>query len=204
MTMKSSTAALFAAFLAFTAPALAQGVPVPPASVKAGDYAVEPNHTQIVFSVLHIGFTYYSGTFSGASGSLHLDSAHPGASTLSVSVPVNSVQTTNTTLDGELKSADWFDAATYPAATFVSTKVVPLGKGDAKIYGNFTLHGVTKPLVLTAHFVGAGPNPLSKKYTVGFAATGIVKRSEYGVTKYVPLVGDDVKLTIAGAFELQN
>lgn len=194
-------AALFAASFAFAAPASAQGKPVPPSAVTAGDYAVEPNHTQIVFSVLHMGFTYYSGVFSGASGSLHLDPAHPGRSTLSVSVPVDSVQTTSDKLNGELKSPDWFDAAQFPAASFVSTKIVPLGKGEAKIFGQFTLHGVTKPLVLTARLVGAGPNPFDKKFSVGFSATGTVKRSEYGVTKYVPLVGDEVKLSIAAAFE---
>ena len=88
--------------------------------------------------------------------------------------------------------------------TFVSTKVVPAGKDHAKVTGDLTLHGVTKPVTLDVTLVGAGVNPLSKKYTVGFEATGTLKRSEFGVKTYVPLIGDELHLTIAGAFEKQD
>ncbi len=67
--------------------------------------------------------------------------------------------------------------------------------------GDFTLHGVTRPLTLHASFNGAGVNPLSKAYTVGFQGTGVIRRSDFGVTKYVPLVGDEVRITISAAFE---
>lgn len=175
-----------------------------PQHVQSGTYKVEPGHTQVVFSLLHFGFTNYSGLFSGASGSLTLDSAHPAASKLTISVPVSSVQTTSDRLTEELKGADWLDAGKYPTATFVSTQVTPDGKGGASITGNFTLHGVTRPLTLQAHYVGSGVNPMDKAYTVGFQATGVIKRSEFGVKTYVPMVGDDVTLTLAGAFEKQN
>ena len=74
---------------------------------------------------------------------------------------------------------------------------------SARIDGNLALHCVTRPLTLSADFGGAGVNPLSA-YTVGFKATGHLKRSDFGVTKYVPLVGDDVTLTIAVAFHKTN
>lgn len=173
-------------------------------TVQAGTYQVETSHTQVTFSLLHFGFTEYSGLFSGATGSLTLDPAHPAASKLTVSIPVESVQTTSPKLTDELHGADWFDVAHYPNATFVSTKVVPTGAGTAAVTGNFTLHGVTKPLTLQVRFVGAGTNPLDKAYTVGFQATGTLKRSEFGVKTYVPMVGDTVTLSIAGAFEKQN
>ncbi|HEX7761728.1 MAG TPA: YceI family protein [Caulobacteraceae bacterium] len=196
--------ALTAVLLSASAPnALAQASP-DTASVKAGTYKVEAYHTQIGFSVLHLGFTPFSGFFSGASGSLKLDPTHPDSSALDVTVPVQSVTTTVAQLDGELKGAQWFDAAQFPNATFKSTKVVLVGKDRATITGDLTLHGVTKPVVLSAHFVGAGVNPLDKAYTVGFEATGTFKRSDFGVKTYVPMVGDDVALTIAGAFELQG
>ena len=89
-------------------------------------------------------------------------------------------------------------------ATFTSTKVVLLGKDSAVIAGNLTLHGVTKPITLEARFIGAGVNPLDKSFTAGFEATGTIKRSDFGVSTYLPLVGDDVRLTIAGAFVLQS
>ena len=118
-------------------------------------------------------------------------------------MPVKSVMTTSTKLDEELRSADWLDAGQFPDMTFVSTKVAPAGKGKAKVTGDLMIHGVTKPATLEVSFVGAGVNPLDKKYTVGFEAKGDVKRSDFGVKKYVPLIGDTLHLSIAGAFEHQ-
>src|SRR6202012_1051609 len=123
------------------------------------------------------------------------------ASKISVSVPAKSFSTAIEKLDGELVSADWFDAGKFPTITFTSTKVTPNGADSATITGDLTMHGVTKPVTLTAHLVGAGNNPLSKAYTVGFDAKGTVKRSDFGVTKYVPLIGDEVELDLHGAFE---
>ena len=190
----SFSASLFSAFFSFASAdlALAQQVASPvPASVKAGTYKVEPYHTQAVFSVSHFGFTNFYGVFSGASGSLVLDPAKPSAARLEVTIPIQSVQTTSAQLDGMLKGDQWFDTAKFPTATFTSTKVVLSGKDSAVIAGNLTLHGVTKPITLEAHFIGAGVNPLDKSFTAGFEATGTIKRSDFGVSTYVPLVGDD-------------
>ena len=205
--MKSILAAGLAAVasLGFAQAGYAQGATPgathDPSSVKGGSYVVEPSHTQITFTLMHLGFSYYSGVFSNASGTLSINLAKPAQDKLSITVPIDSVMTTSTKLDGELKGDQWFDAAKYPTASFVSTKVVPEGKDSARITGTLTLHGVSRPETLIAHFVGAGTNPLDKKYTIGFEATGSIRRSDYGVKTYVPLVGDDVKLTIAGAFE---
>ncbi len=196
------TAALLTVGLA--GPALAQAVAVPPAQVQAGRYAVEPQHTQIEFAVSHMGFTTYYGHFSNASGSLQLSPADPAASQLEIAVPVSTVSTTSDKLDEELKSPDWLDAAHFPQMTFRSTKVVPTGADAAEITGDLTLHGVTKPVTLHARFVGAGTNPLDKRYTVGFQIAGEINRSDFGVKTYVPLIGDAVQLTISGAFERQG
>lgn len=170
-------------------------------AVEQGNYAVDPNHTQVVFSVLHLGFTNYSGFFSNASGSLALDPAQPAASRLSVSIPVGSILTPSSKLTEELKTSEWFDEARYPTAEFVSSKIITTGTDTADIEGQFTLHGVTQPLILHARFIGAGQNPMNKTYTVGFQATGELKRSAYGIKTYVPMVADKVLLSIAGAFE---
>ena len=188
----------------FATPAMAQVASRDPAKVEAGAYAVEPYHTRIQFAVSHMGFTTYFGDFTGASGSLTLNPKSGAASALDVSVPVNSVSTTNAKLDGELKSADWLDAAKFPTMSFKSTKVTRSGPNAAKVNGDLTLHGVTKPVTLTVAFNGAGDNPLDKKYTAGFEATGKIKRSDFGVTKFVPLIGDTVDLTISAAFEKQG
>ena len=170
---------------------------------RPGHYVVEPSHTQILFGVNHMGFTTYYGWFSGASGTLDL-AAKPGADQLAITVPTGSVKTTSDKLVGELAGAEWLDATKYPQASFTSTKVVPTGATTADITGDFSLHGVTKPLTLHAHFMGAGVNPLDHAYTVGFSATGTFKRSQFGVAKYVPLVGDAVSLTLSGAFEFKG
>jgi polyisoprenoid-binding protein YceI len=173
-------------------------------TVKPGTYKVESYHTQVGFSLSHFGFTNYSGLFSGATGSLHLDPSHPSASKLDVTIPVQSIMTTVPALTDELKGDKWFDTAKFPQATFTSTQVSLGSNGEATITGNLTLHGVTKPVVLHAHLLGAGMNPIDKAYTVGFQAQGTIKRSDFGVSLYAPALGDEVELSIAGAFELEG
>lgn len=195
-----------AAVLLIAAPALAAetGVTTDASKVEAGTYDVEPNHTQVLFSVNHMGFTTYTGQFTKASGTLVLDPAHPDASKLDVSVDVGSVTTPSEKLTGELKSDAWLDAGKFPAITFKSTKVMKTGADSAKVTGDLTMHGVTKTETLNVKFNGAGANPLNKKYTTGFEVSGKIKRSDFGVKTYVPLIGDEVTLTIAGAFEKQG
>jgi polyisoprenoid-binding protein YceI len=171
-----------------------------PADVQAGTYAVDPDHTQIAFSVSHMGISPFTGTFSGASGSLTIDPAKPEASSVTVTVSTGSVQTTNAKLTGELNSADWLDSAKYPTATFRSTSVRTMGAG-AEIQGELTLHGVTKPVTLRARLFGAGANMMSKKPSVGFLGRIAIKRSDFGVTKYIPLVSDETVLVINAAFQ---
>lgn len=198
----SFAAASVALLLAGTAEAQAPAVPNKnPAAVEAGTYQVEPAHTRVLFKVSHMGFSYWYGDFAGASGTLSLDPKHPAAAKLDVSLPVASVSSVNSKLDDELRGADWLDTAQFPTATFVSRKVTPSGTGRADVFGDLTLHGVTKPVTLHVTFNGSGVNPMDKAYTVGFEAHGTIQRSVFGVAKYVPLVGDEVELIISGAFE---
>lgn len=200
---------ILAAALALSAalPAAAQAPALPgapeTARVTAGTYRIEPSHTQIGFAVDHLGFSIFRGVFSQASGSLTIDPANPAAAQLSVSVPIASVHTTSDKLDGELVSADWFDAARFPNATFVSMRITLGPNNTALVDGNLTLHGVTKPARLQVRFHGAGTNPMSKALTAGFDGRMSFNRSDFGVGKYVPIVSDHVELTIAGAFEKQ-
>ena len=115
-------------------------------------------------------------------------------------MPTDSVTTTNTTLDGELKSPEWFDAAKYPTIEFKSEKIVRTGKDTALVTGEFTFHGVTKPLTLKAKFNAGGINPLSKQYTIGFNLSGSLKRSDFNQKTYLPLIGDNVAISISAAF----
>ncbi len=194
--LKSLSLALVAG-LSLSASAYAEGP-----SVQSGSYALEPTHTEVMFGVGHFGFSTYYGQFPGASGSLTLDSANPAASQLDVSVPVANVWTASDKLTDELKSADWLDARAFPAMTFHSTKITSTGPTTADVAGDLTLHGVTKPVVLKATFKRAAVFPMNQKYMIGFDATGHLKRSDFGVSKYVQFgLADDVELIISAPFE---
>jgi polyisoprenoid-binding protein YceI len=186
----------------------AQGGP-PPAlpthdasKVTGGTYAIDPNHTQVLFSYKHLGLTQNMGLLSGATGTLTLDPKAPNNAKLSVDVPINTIHTTIAKLDEEMVSAMFFDAAKFPTAHFESTSVSANGD-KATIQGNLTIHGVTKPATLHATFAAAGPHPMSKKESVGFQATGTIKRSDFGLGVALPMVGDQVDLTITAGFDKQ-
>jgi len=203
--MRRTLAALTLAGLAATGIALAQmPTEVPgkpdPKLVVAGNYKIEPLHTQIGFSVVHLGYNPFMGLFSGVSGTLVLDPANPAAAKLDVTIPVDSIYTTVDELTKGLKGADWFDTAKYPTARFVSTAVEVRGT-EARISGNLTLHGVTKPITIQARFVGAGNHPMTKAPAVGFEGRSVIKRSDFGVSNGIPFVTDEVNLTITAAFD---
>lgn len=184
-------------------PLLAQIANHDPKAVEAGNYAVDSAHTLVLFTLDHFGISEYFGTLPGATGTLSLDPKNVGAARLDVSVPVATVSTTNKKLDGELVGPDWLDASKYPTMRFVSTKVVKTGASTADVTGNLTLHGVTRPVTLKARFKAGAQNPMKKVYTLGFNAEGIIKRTEFGVSRFAPMIGDDTRISITAAFEKQ-
>lgn len=168
--------------------------------VTAGTYKVDSGHTQVLFEINHLGFSEYSGMFVEPTGSLTLDPASTSAAKVEISFPIDKVRTTVAALDAHLKRADFFDVEKFPEGRFVSTKVVAKGT-NAMIYGDLTLHGVTKPVVLNVHFIGAGNMVMGPpKLNIGFQATATIKRSDFGMSYGLPMVGDQVKLTINAAF----
>lgn len=197
---------LLALPLLAAAPLLAQnGAPQLPGQadasrVAAGTYTVDNHHAQIQWTVNHFGFNDYFGIFGQPTGSLTIDPAKPNDAKVSVTIPVTELATSRADLTKHMLTPDFLDAAKFPTATFESTKVVATGN-TAKVTGNLTLLGVTKPVTLDATFTGAGTNPMTKKATVGFHGTTTLKRSDFGMTKFVPFVSDEVKIAISIAFE---
>ena len=178
--------------------------------VAAGTYAADPGHTMVVWEVDHFGFSKYSGIFGDVAGTLVIDPANPAAAKVDVTIPVAKVTTASAGLTGHLLRAgndggkpDFFGDA--PAdAKFVSTSVVLDDDGDeAKVTGNLTLGGVTKPVTLDVDFHGAGTNPYNKKATIGFSAETTIQRSDFGIAYGIPAVSDAVELEIHAAFEKQ-
>lgn len=170
--------------------------------VSGGDYVADQHHTQVLWEVNHLGFNDYFGLFGQITGTLSLDKANPANSKVSVTIPVNELATSRADLTKHMMGADFLDAAKFATAKFESTKVEVMGQ-SAKITGNLTLLGVTKPVVLDAKLTGAGSNMMNKKETVGFHAKTTIKRTEWGMSKFAPAVGDEVTLKISAAFEKQ-
>ncbi|MGN6689452.1 MAG: YceI family protein [Sphingopyxis sp.] len=177
--------------------------------VTAGAYAADPNHTMVVWEVDHLGFSNYTGIFGDVTGTLVLDPKNPAAAKVDVTIPVSKVTTASAGLTAHLLregkdggKPDFFGPA--PAdARFVSTNVVVDKDGDeAKVTGNLTLNGVTKPVTLDVDFHGAGAMNGGKP-TVGFEAETTIKRSDFGVSMGIPFVSDEVQLKIHAAFEKQ-
>lgn len=172
-----------------------------PAKVTGGAYTIEGGHTQVVFAWDHMGFTNNAGTIAEPTGTLTLDKANPANSKVSVTFQIANLRTGVAKLDEHLMKPDFFDAAKFPTAAFVSTSVKPDGATGAEIAGNLTIKGITKPVTLDAEFYGAGVQPMNKKENVGFVATGTIKRSDFGMGYGVPMVGDAVELKVIAAFQ---
>jgi polyisoprenoid-binding protein YceI len=203
---------LAAAFVlpAIVAPGIAQiaSTPQQPGAptasrVPAGTYQVDPAHTQVAWEVNHMGFSILEGMFGASEGSITIDPAKPAATKVDVTFQVAQMGVSFATFAEHLKGDNFFNAAQYPTARFVSTSVTPKGANKATLTGNLTIKDQTKPVTLDVTFVGAGPNPMSKKLNFGFRATGTIKRSDFGVGAYAPVVSDEVKLHINAAFTQQ-
>lgn len=199
---KFTLAAAVALGLAATS-AAAQAPAAGPAAVKsiqAGTYKVDPHHTQVIWSVDHLGLSRLYGMVGQMSGELRLDPARPEAASVAIDIPLSGLTVTSSQFAGHLATGDLFDTAKFPSARFVSRSVTVTGD-KAVIRGDLTLRGVTRPVVLDARLYGAGANPMSKAQTVGFSATAKLKRSEFGLGYAVPAVSDEVSLEITAAFE---
>jgi polyisoprenoid-binding protein YceI len=168
--------------------------------VSGGDYVADQHHTQVMWEVSHFGFNDYYGLFGQITGSLKLDKANPANSKVSMTIPMAKVSTSRDGLTQHMMGPDFLDVAKYAEAKFESTSVRVQGQ-MATINGNLTMLGVTKPVSLMTHLSGTGSNMMNKKETVGFHATTKIKRSEWGMTKFIPGVGDEVRLKISAAFE---
>ncbi len=169
---------------------------LPTAAFAADKYDFDPTHTQVLFSYSHFGFSTITARFDKLDGELMLDTGDLTRSSVSVSVPIASVDSGVAKLDEHLQTPDFFDAAKFPAATFKSTKVEKAGEGTLKVTGDLTIHGVTKPVVLDVKVNKIGPHPMTKDDTAGFDATTTIKRSDFGVGKYAPNVSDEVTIRI--------
>ena len=177
-----------------------------PSEVRAGVYALDAAHGKTTWSVDHLGFSTYYGQFVNVQAQLTLDPANPANSSLTATIPLTEVDSNSDGLDRHLQTADFFDTANHPTATFVSRSIT-LDADDASeatVVGDLTLRGVTRPVTMEVEFNQAGPS-MGNTYKAGFDGEATIKRSEFGITYGIPMgLGDDVKLHIEGEFTLRQ
>jgi polyisoprenoid-binding protein YceI len=159
-------------------------------------YKLDPGHTMVLFSWNHLGFSNPVADIDIGDGTLVFDAQNPSKSSVDVTMPLSNLDTHVPALDKHLKEPDFFNADQYPTITFKSTSVKSLGGNKYAVTGDLTVHGVTKPVTLNATLNKSGVHPMSKKQSIGFDATGTLKRSDFGMGAYVPMVSDEIKLTI--------
>ena len=155
---------------------------------------------QARWSVDHLGFSTYKGQFVNVDADLTLDPANPSAAVLTATIPLTEVDSNSDGLDAHLQTADLFDTANHPVATYVSRSVTvdPTDASRATVQGDLTLRGVTRPVTMTVRFNQAGPS--MGAYKAGFDGEATVRRSDFGITYGAPVLGDEVHLHIEGEF----
>ena len=183
-----------------------------PSEAPAGTYDMDLDHTSVVFRASHMGLSHYTARFTKAGGKLVFDPANPAAQSVTATIDAGSLQTAYpeaAKLDFDaLIEKEFLDTAKSPQITFRSTKVEPTGANTARLTGDLTLHGVTKPVVLEATYNGgykaSAMDP--KGHRIGFSAHGTLKRSDFGIAYGLPApgttfgVGDDVEVLIETEF----
>jgi len=182
--------------LATLAFAIAAASLAAPAFAAPETYVADSSHTFSRFSYSHFGYSTQQSRFNKNSGKVIFDKAAKTGS-VDITIDTKSIDTGNDTFNEHIQGEDFLDTAKYPTATFKSTKVIFEGDKPAKVEGNLTLKGVTKPVTLTVTSFQAMPHPMLKKDAIGANAYTVVKRSEFNAGKYAPYVGDEVRIDLA-------
>lgn len=159
-------------------------------------YKMDPGHTDVIAQWSHFGYSNPIAHFGQVDGTIVYDADNIAASSVEVTLPMSGMSSHVGAFDDHLRSAELFDVANFPEATFKSTKVEAAGEGKLSITGDLTLKGVTQPVVLAATINKVADHPMSGQPTAGFDATTTIKRSDFGLGLYAPAVSDEVQIRI--------
>jgi polyisoprenoid-binding protein YceI len=176
--------------------------------MSVSNWNIDTAHTDILFSVRHMGISTVRGKFTGVTGTAVADPADASTLHLDVKIDPSTISTGDEKRDAHLRSSDFFDAEKFPAASFKSTGVTKDGD-EYKLTGDFTLHGVTKSITLDVESVSSEAKDPWGGTRIGASAHGMIHRKDFGITFNAPLeaggfmIGDDVKLTIDAQFVKQ-
>ncbi len=181
-----------------TIAALALGSSLLASQVFAADYAIDTQgqHAFVNFKISHLGYSWVWGSFKEFDGNFSFDASQPEASKVKVTLQTASVDTNHAERDKHLRSDDFLNVSEHPTATFESTSVKSTGDGTADITGNLTLNGVTKPVVISATFIGEGKDPWGG-YRAGFEGTTTLKLKDFDIKMDLGPASQTVDLIIS-------
>lgn len=173
------------------------------APASAATYLIDKENTQVAFSWDRVGLTRQMGRFTDVSGAVEFEPEAPESGAVDVTVRAASVQTGVAAFDRNLRSPDFFDATSFPVITFKSTGITRTGDKTGEVTGDLTILGVTKPVTLQVTWLFTGEHPFGKmnaayrdKTVSVFSAKGTIKRSEWGLSRVIPYVADEIALNI--------
>jgi polyisoprenoid-binding protein YceI len=168
----------------------------PVASAKSATYRFDPVHSQVLFFASHLGFSRSMGRFPGLSGTFTYDPDDPSATRVDANIALSSLYLGDAAWQKKVLSRDFLAAESHPVAHFVSTRYERVGEKRGKLAGELTLRGVTKPVVLDVVENRVGRHSFSLDYVAGFSATATIDRSDFGMTRLLPAVGDTVEIRL--------
>jgi polyisoprenoid-binding protein YceI len=167
------------------------------AAAHATPYVFEPRHSEGVMRWEHLGFSHPGAQFSRIEGMLEWNAADPAQSKVTATIPMSGVATGVPDLDDDFRSPSFFDFTKFPTATFASTRIEKRdGTNHYAVFGELALHGVKQPVTLDATINKVGVNPRNNLPSVGFDATTTLKRSDFGLGRFVPQVSDEIRIAL--------
>lgn len=176
--------------------AMAAMLSFPVQAIAADKYEFDKAHTQILFFVNHLGYSFSQGEFLDFDGGFTFDEENPENSSIDVTIQTESIDMDDEEWDAHMKNEDFFHVEQYPTMTFKSTGIEVTGEDTAAITGDLTILDVTKPVTLDVKHNKTGKSPFGEEYKSGFSATATIKRSEWGMNYGLPNVGDDVEIRL--------
>jgi len=167
------------------------------ADMPSGDYSLDKSHGYITYTYSHLGFSTPHVGFRSFDLDLALDSENPENSEVNVIIDATSIDSRVDAFNGHLNGPNFFDTANYPTITFKSTSIEMLEDDKLKVTGDLTIKGITKPVTLDTTILKAANHPMRKIPTIGIEAEAKVSRSDWGLTRSVPNVGDEISIFIS-------
>jgi polyisoprenoid-binding protein YceI len=161
---------------------------------RADTYKIDPVHSTTAFRIKHFNVSYFYGRITAPSGTIEVDDSDPTKTVFNVELKTANIDTAQPNRDNHLKSADFFSAKEFPTITFKSTSVKKLDENKMEVTGDLTMHGQTKPITATVEHVGTADTQMGHRS--GYDCDLTLKRSDFGMTKFTEMLGDDVHIRI--------